>query len=157
MASLTIDQIEAAILTTLQADATLTGLCPTIAPYHGELEDEVLTLQYPYPALFVFFRDAQFLPLTNTREQEGDFTFSLLVATLQVAGSRIGQLGVSGGVAGSYAILQRVREVLRGSAVGLPTLPHFQLVSQTVIRMTRAMSIYDCQYVTRQVTIKLGE
>ena len=152
MTNVDVLDIEDGILDALRDDPTLLGWLKTIQSYGGELEEEIAHVPHLYPAAYVLYRHGRYAPITP-HEEEAAFTFSILVVTLTLTGNQVARRGRSG-VPGNYAILREIRRVLIGNMLGIPLLPPLQVVSEEAVINTRAMSIYDAQYVTRQNVIR---
>jgi phage gp37-like protein len=152
--AVTIDLIEDAIIQTLQQDPTMGAYLKTVESYQGQLEDELL-VPHLYPAAFVFFLRGDYRPLSNV-EQEADFTFSIILVSQTLRGNGAARRGPPG-EPGTYRMLADLRRLMVGQTFGWPDFPNMLLAKEEAIKNTKALSIYDAQYVTRYNVIPLGE
>lgn len=133
----TIEQIEDALISKLQASATLSLLCKTIASYHGEIDDLVsLTSQLtiPLPAVYVLYGGSVFDEAAN-RSYDDEMTFTIVVIAKDLRGDQKLR-------AAMYPILEEVRTVLIDNTLDLDIEPiHPIRIEPTLI--TKLFSIYS--------------
>lgn len=155
VARITRSIVEQALLRALQGSARLRSLAKTIAPYQGQLDQELTQITDALPGVYVMYERSDARPLTAL-EYERDFTFTILVCTASLASRNTARIGAQNSV-GTYDLLDEVEYTLAGSRLGIDNLHEMQLLEEIALVNTISMSIYAATYISRQNTISTAD
>jgi phage gp37-like protein len=140
--TLSITDIEDALLSTLTASETLGGSCRTIETYAGQFDAEVIDKTViRFPACFVLFAQSAAEPETN-RQMLMTMEFSFLLAAQNLRGNPQARRQP----AGAYALLQDLYAILNGQMLGLDLVEPFLLMSETALLNTLTLAVYEARY-----------
>ena len=154
--SINLVEVEDAVVAAIRADATLGTILKTVAPYEGQLEEELGRIPHLFPAVFVFIRDTAYRERTN-REEDADLTITLIVASQSLRGQLAARRETDSGV---YAILKGLYRVLTPASLLVASVPDFPLMTlsqEVAVLTTKAMCVYEAQYRVEGILVPLGQ
>ena len=139
-------------------DAIISSLAPLhqgqggdvkkIAGYQGELDEDNLTqFIVQFPAILVAFGGSIYKEDAFPYMVE-EMTYSLLINDRNMRGNEAARKG-SPLTAGTYSLMQQVRDNLHGKRLGLSIDP-LVLLRETALVNTKTVSIYSAEYMVKQ-------
>ena len=132
----TIQQIEDALVSAMQADDGVSGACRTIESYSGDAADLVAQLEQmtvPLPAVWAVYNGSAFNESANNSFDD-EMKFVLLVAAKDLRGRVAAAQGV-------YEILEALKTLFIGKNLGLDIEP-LHPVSIDPVAVTNRLAIY---------------
>lgn len=137
-------EIEDAIIATLSPlHQDQGGDVKKIAGYQGELDEDNLTqFIIQFPAILVAYVGSTYKEDSFPYMIE-EITYSILINGRNMRGNEAARKGILS--AGTYSIMQQVRDKLQGERLGLDIRPA-QILRETALINTRSVSIYSAEY-----------
>jgi phage gp37-like protein len=146
MADYTIEQIEDAIITAVDALKTSLGV-RTVKSYQGELEeDDVKRLVALFPAVYVVYGGSAYTEHGSRKVEK--MTYHLFACDKNLRSEEEARRGGAGNP-GTYAMLDGVRDLLYAKQLSLEIFP-FKLIRQSAVWFGGGISIYAAEYETGQ-------
>ncbi len=129
-----IEDIEDAIIQVLKT--SLGNMCPTIEPYHGEIDDIVSRagqLIAPLPAIYIIYNSSNFEEIAN-RSYDENMIFSIIVIAKDLRGNNKLRAAI-------YPIIEIIKDTLIDNDLNLDIQP-MHPVRIEAVAITKVISIY---------------